>query len=83
MPKEFKFPEFGEAEKIQDEIFRKMTGSERVEAAFGLSELVQRLAEEGIKSQHPDLTKDEIKKEFARRAYLPIWKKKGFKYSKK
>jgi hypothetical protein len=59
-----------------------MTGSERVRAAFGLVRLTQRLAEEGIKNQCSDLYPDEIKKEFARRAYLSIWKKKGFKYSR-
>lgn len=43
--KGFKSKDIKEDEKIQDENFWKMAGSERVKAAFDLTRLARRLAE--------------------------------------
>ena len=43
-----------EAWAVQLEILRRMTGPERVEMAFEMSEAARTLSEAGIRHRHPD-----------------------------
>ena len=45
---------------VQREIFRRMTGSERVAMAFEMSEAARSLTEAGIRHRHPDWTGEQI-----------------------
>ena len=58
-----------EAQAIQDEIHRRMTGEERVQLAFEMSMLVRAFAEAGLRREHPDWSDWEIKRELLRYAF--------------
>ena len=49
-----------EAARRQLEIFRRMSGSERVEMALSMSEAARELTVAGIRHRHPDWTDDQV-----------------------
>lgn len=49
------------------ELLRKMSGEERLRIAFELFEFAKDIMIEGIKSQNPKITPEEIQKEVVRR----------------
>jgi hypothetical protein len=49
-----------EAWRVQREIFRRMTGPERLTMAFEMSDAARALTEAGIRHRHPDWTDEEV-----------------------
>lgn len=60
-----------EAQAVQEEIIRAMTGEQRVLLAFEMSEFVRELARSGIRQQHPDWPEDLVARELLRLAFFP------------
>ena len=50
-----------EAERIQLEIFRKMTPDERLQRGSELSQLSRGLLADGVRYRHPDYNEDEVR----------------------
>lgn len=49
-----------EAAALQYEIHRRMTPSQRFEAAVEMSEAVRELAKAGLRSRHPEMSEEEL-----------------------
>ena len=60
-----------EAQAVQDEILRAMTGEQRMILAFEMSLFARELARAGIRHEHPDWTEDRVARELIRLAFLP------------
>jgi hypothetical protein len=60
-----------EAQALQDQIHRAMTGEQRVMLAFEMSLFARELARAGIREQHPDWPDDRVARELLRLAFLP------------
>jgi hypothetical protein len=60
-----------EAQAVQDEILRAMTGEQRVLLAFEMSTFARELARAGIRQQHPDWPEENVARELVRLAFLP------------
>lgn len=58
-----------EAEAIQAEIHRRMTGEERVALAWEMSLFARELALGRLRAEHPDWTEWELKREILRYAF--------------
>jgi Rv0078B-related antitoxin len=58
------------ASQIQIERYRKMTGEERLLIALRLHELSCEVAREGIRSQFPGASKEEVERKLAERIRL-------------
>ncbi len=58
-----------EIQAIQDEIYRRMTGEERLKLAFELSDTARAFALAGLRQRHPDWTDWELKRELLRYAF--------------
>ena len=54
----------------QIEIYRRMTGQQRLQIAFELADLCRELARCGVLSQHPDWTDEQVEHEVVRRFRL-------------
>jgi len=50
-----------EAHAAQIEIYRRMTGQERLQVVFRLNHLARATAASGIRSRHPDCTEDQVR----------------------
>lgn len=48
------------AERMQDEIIRKMTPARRLEVARGLYETAWKLKAAGLRHQHPDWSEEQV-----------------------
>jgi hypothetical protein len=59
------------ASTLQVSIYRKLTGSQRLAIACDMSQLVRALALARLRSQHPDWSEIELKRELLRYAFLP------------
>lgn len=59
-----------EGRKKQIEIYRSMTGAQRLQIGFELYEFAVEICRAGIKNQHPDWNKEEIQAELRRRLKL-------------
>jgi len=69
-----------EAAAIQAEIFRRMTPEERLRIALELSEEMRNITLAGLRSRHPEMSEEELRRELIREWYgivLPIPKKSG------
>ncbi len=55
----------------QIELYRRMTGEERLTIAFGLHDLACEMAREGIRRQQPDLSETEVEQLLRSRVGLP------------
>jgi hypothetical protein len=60
-----------EAARIQLEILREMTGEQRMKIAFKLTDFMRRTALARIRSEHPEWTSWQVKRELLRIAFLP------------
>jgi len=54
----------------QIEIYRQMTPTQRLEIAFRLRDLARALAQQGVRHQHPEWSKNEVEREVLRRFNL-------------
>ena len=54
------------AHQLQQKIYLRLGGRERVAIAFRLSDSVRRLALSGIRHRHPDYTEAQVEQAFAR-----------------
>jgi hypothetical protein len=59
------------AAAVQADIYRKLTGSQRLAIAFDLSRAVRELAMTGLRHQHPEWSDIEVRRELIRYAFLP------------
>jgi hypothetical protein len=60
-----------EAQALQDQIHRAMTGEQRVMLAFEMILFARELARAGIRELHPDWPDDRVARELLRLAFLP------------
>lgn len=60
-----------EIEAMQLEIRRRMTGSQRLQVAFELSDTSQALRKVGIQREHPDWSERQVVLELLRLAFFP------------
>ncbi len=58
-------------EKKRQEIFRSMTGSERVELLFQMSDEAKQITCDGIKARNPHMTQKEIHEQWLTLLYGP------------
>ena len=58
-----------EAAAIQAEIFRRMTPEERLRIALELSEEMRNIALSGLRSRHPEMSEEQLKREMMRIMY--------------
>ncbi|MFH1541713.1 MAG: hypothetical protein ABIE84_01315 [bacterium] len=56
-----------EAQRKEIEILKTKTGEERLTTAFYLNDLVKRMMQDGIRSQFPNASPEEFKKQIAKR----------------
>jgi hypothetical protein len=61
-------PEEGLQKQI--EIYRRMTGQQRLQIAFELSDLTREIVRSNVRSYHPDWTDEQIEQEVLRRCRL-------------
>lgn len=54
---------------IQDAIHRRMTGEERLKLAMEMSDMARAFALARLRTEHPDWTKWELKRELLRQAF--------------
>jgi hypothetical protein len=59
-----------EATERQIELYRSMTGEQRLKIALDLHEFACNVAREGIRGQFPNATADEVEQELRRRIEL-------------
>jgi len=59
------------AQAIQFEIYRRMSGEQRLAIAFEMSDFCRELAKEGIRRDHPDWPEARITRELIRLTLLP------------
>jgi len=60
-----------EAEAIQLEVFRRMTGEQRLQMALEMSEALREISLSRIRSEHPEWPEWEVKRELLRLGFLP------------
>lgn len=58
-----------EAQAVQDEVLRAMTGEQRLKLAFEMSEMARNLALARLRAEHPEWTDWELKRELLRYAF--------------
>ena len=58
-----------EAAAIQQEIFRRMTTGQRLALALEMSESLRRVAMDGLRSRHPEMSEQELSRELMRLMY--------------
>lgn len=59
------------AQAIQLQIYRAMTGEQRLLLAFEMSLFARELAKEGIRREHPEWPETQVLRELLRRTFLP------------
>ena len=60
-----------EAAEIQLEIFRRMTGEQRLRLALEMSDFARAASLARIRAEHPDWSEWEVKRELLRITFLP------------
>ena len=55
-----------EAHRLQGEIYRRMSGRDRLAIAFELTDMVRRIAMAGIRARHPHYTDEQVFRAWAR-----------------
>lgn len=68
-----------EAQAIQLDILRAMTGEQRLLLAFEMSMFARELARAGIQREHPDWPEGRVARELLRLAFLPEPLPAGFR----
>jgi hypothetical protein len=60
-----------EAQSVQLEILRAMSGEQRILLAFEMCLFARELAKEGIRREHPDWSEEQVARELLRLAFFP------------
>jgi hypothetical protein len=60
-----------DAEAMQIEILRHLSGSQRLRIAFEMTELAREFAKAGIRARHPGWSERQVSRELLRIAFLP------------
>ncbi len=60
-----------EAERVQLEVFRRMTGEQRLKLALQMSDFARELSLSRIRAEHPQWSDWEVKRELLRLDFLP------------
>ncbi|MEM9555512.1 MAG: hypothetical protein AAGC60_14745 [Acidobacteriota bacterium] len=58
-----------DADRAQFEVYRRMTGAQRLKVALDLSEFVRECAKSHIRKRHPEMTEPEVTRELIREMY--------------
>lgn len=58
-----------EAAAVQEEIFRRMTSSQRLRMALEMSESIRNVALAGVRLRHPEFSEEECSRELVRIMY--------------
>jgi hypothetical protein len=69
-----------EAQALQLQLQRDMTGEQRLELAFEMSLFARELCRARIQQEHPDWPEDRVARELLRLAFLPNPLPAGFRY---
>lgn len=68
-----------DAARIRSEILRNMSGEQRVKLVFQMSNFMRKMAISRIRSEHPDWTESQVKRELLRLSFLPDPLPAGFR----
>ena len=60
-----------DAEQVQLEVFRRMTGEQRLKLALEMSDFARELSLSRIRAEHPEWSDWEVKRELLRLDFLP------------
>jgi hypothetical protein len=60
-----------DAERVQLEVFRRMTGEQRLKLALEMSDFARELSLSRIRAEHPEWSDWEVKRELLRLDFLP------------
>jgi len=60
-----------DADRLQLDIQRRLTGAERLRLAFEMSDLARELYRARLRQQHPDWTDEQVTREIVRSSFLP------------
>ena len=60
-----------DAERVQLDVFRRMTGEQRLKLALEMSNFARELSLSRIRAEHPDWSDWEVKRELLRLDFLP------------
>ncbi|MEM9596679.1 MAG: hypothetical protein AAGD06_20590 [Acidobacteriota bacterium] len=58
-----------DAHRAQFEVYRRMTGAQRLRIALDMSEFVRECAKSRIRKRHPEMTEREVTRELIREMY--------------
>jgi hypothetical protein len=50
-----------EADRVQREVYRRMSGGQRLELAFQMSDCLRGIVADGVRSRHPDYSDDQVR----------------------
>lgn len=67
-----------QAAEVQASIYRRMTGSQRVQLAYEISMTAREFATSRIRSEHPEWSETDVRRELLRIAFLPAPLPRGF-----
>jgi hypothetical protein len=56
--------------QTQIDVYRRMTGQQRLQIAFDLSQLSRELVRSNVRNHHPDWTDEQVEQEVVRRFRL-------------
>jgi hypothetical protein len=60
-----------DADRLQLDIQRRLTGAERLRLAFEMSDLARELCRARLRQQHPDWTDEQVTREIVRSSFSP------------
>ena len=60
-----------DAEQVQLEVFRRMTGEQRLKLALEMSDFARELSLSRIRAEHPEWSDWQVKRELLRLDFLP------------
>ncbi|HEX6909577.1 MAG TPA: hypothetical protein VF142_04265 [Longimicrobium sp.] len=66
------------AAEVQASIYRRMSGSERVQLAYEISMTAREFAASRIRHEHPEWSEADVRRELLRIAFLPAPLPRGF-----
>ena len=58
-----------DADRAQLEVYRRMTGAQRLKIALDMSEFVRECAKSRIRKRHPEMTEEQVARELIREMY--------------
>lgn len=58
-----------DAHRAQLEVYRRMTGAQRLRIALDMSDFVRECAKSRIRKRHPEMTEQEVTRELIREMY--------------